>query len=168
MTQLTVTSPPLPDEEAKKLYAGMYVLKKLDLKPSDGGMTFPMVLPSDLTPLEDVLMDLSVNEYVTLNRKKERWDLTRKGLDYLAALIDEAEDLIEEFEEDELPDVVAELRRRNLDVFRARFLWGWFDGELDDLVLWQQQRGVSPVQTLWAYYLLDDDFYAELAKDFAG
>jgi hypothetical protein len=164
MTELTIRSSSLSDED-KHAYAGMFVLKKLDLKPSDGGLVLPVVLPSDLSPLDEILMQLAVEELVVINNRKERWELTRKGLDYLASLIDEAEALIDEFDDDELPEVVAELRARNLDVFRARFLWGWFDGEFDDLALWQQQRGVAPVETLWAYYLLDDAFYAELAKD---
>ena len=54
---------------------------------------------------------------------------------------------------------------RNLDVFRARFLWGWYSGEFDDLVLFQQRRGVSPVEQFWAFYLTGDDFYRELARD---
>ncbi len=163
MTELIVR-PTLSDED-KHAYAGIYLLKRMDLKPSDGGLVLPVVLPSELSPLDEILMQLAVEELVVINNRKERWDLTRKGLDYLAALIDEAEALIDEFDDDELPEVVAELRARNLDVFRARFLWGWFDGEFDDLVLWQQQRGVAPVETLWAYYLLDDAFYAELARD---
>lgn len=164
MNELIVRAGPL-DEDTKRIYAGIYLLKRMDLKPSDGGLILPFVLPSDLTPLEEILVGLAVEELVAVNRRKERWELTRKGLDYLASLIDEAEALIDEFDDDELPDVVAELQARNLDVFRARFLWGWFDGEFDDLTLWQQQRGVTPVETLWAYYLLDDAFYAELAKD---
>ena len=87
--------------------------------------------------------------------------------DSLATLIDEATDLIDEFDDDELPEVVAELRRRNLDPLRARFLWGWYDGEFDDLLEFQRQRGVAEPQPLWAYYLTDDEFYAELARDLA-
>jgi hypothetical protein len=49
---------------------------------------------------------------------------------------------------------------------RARFLWGWYEGEFDDLVLFQQRRGVSAVETLWAYYLMSDAFWTELARDF--
>jgi hypothetical protein len=164
MNELTIRPGTLSDED-KRAYAGIYLMKRMDLKPTDGGLILPIVLPSDLTPLDEVLVELSVDGYVDINRRKERWELTRKGLDYLASLIDEAEALIDEFDDDELPDVVAELRRRKLDVFRARFLWGWFDGEFDDLVLWQRQRGVTPVESLWAYYLLDDAFYAELARD---
>lgn len=164
MNELTV-GPPSLREEDKRAYAGIYLLKRMDLEPSDGGLVLPVVLPSDLTPLDEILMELAVEGLVVINSRKERWELTRKGLDYLASLIDEAEALIDEFDDDELPDVVAELRARNLDVFRSRFLWGWFDGEFDDLTAWQRQRGVTPVETLWAYYLLDDAFYAELAKD---
>jgi len=154
-------------EEDQRAYAGMFLLKKMDLKPADGGLVFPLVLPSELSPLEDILHELAVAELVAMNTRKERWDLTKKGLAYLATLIDEAEALVEEFDDDELPDVLAELRARKLDVFRARFLWAWYDGELDDLVLWQQQRGVTPVETLWAYYLTSDELYAELARDLA-
>ena len=101
-----------------------------------------------------------------MNHRKERWELTKDGLAYLGRLIDEAAALVDELDELEVPEAVAELRARNLDVLRARFLWGWYDGELDDLVEFQRARGVRPVQELWAYYLTDDEFYAELAKDF--
>ena len=47
----------------------------------------------------------------------------------------------------------------------ARFLWGWYDGEFDDLVLFQEQRGASPVERMWAFYLTGDDFWREIAKD---
>lgn len=162
-TALTTTSPISAGD--KQTYAGLYLLKKMDLAPADGGMVFPAVLPSELSPLDELLHELAVIDLVVLNAKKERWDLTKQGLAYLARHIDEAEALIDEFDDDELPEVVEELRSRNLDVMRARFLWGWFDGELDDLVEWQQQRGVSPIEEFWAYYLVSDDFYRELAKD---
>lgn len=165
MNELTIPSPSFLDDEQKRQYAGMYLLKKMDLKPKDGGMEFATALPSELSPLDEVLLELGTNGLIALNRRKERWELTKKGFAYLAELIDEAEDLIDEFDELELPEVVAELEARKLDVFRARFLWGWFDGEFDDLVAWQQRRGVKPVEQLWAYYLLSDEFYQELARD---
>lgn len=164
-TDLVRTDKRVVDDDDIKLYAGIYLLKKLDLQPRDGGLELPLALPSELTPLEDILHDLAVAGRVELDRKKERWKITKAGLAYLGALIDEAEALIEEFDDDETEDVVAALRARNLDPLRARFLWGWFDGELDDLAEFQRQRGVRPVQDLWAYYLTDDDFYAELAKE---
>ena len=165
MTELTVPGPVVVDDETQKLYAGIWVLKKMDLDVKDGGMIFPIKLPSDLSPLEDVLHDLAVRGLVVMNTRKDRYDLTKQGTALLADLIDEAEDLIDEFDDWETEDVIAELRRRNLDPLRARFLWGWFDGEFDDLVTWQQRRGVNPVETLWAYYLTSAEFFQELARE---
>lgn len=164
-TALTRRKASVVTEEQIKTYAGIWLLKKLDLKPRDGGLELPFGLPAELTPLEELLAELKVAGLIELNHRKDRWQLTKAGIGYLAALIDEAERLIDEFDDWETPDVVAELRRRNLDPLRARFLWGWFDGEFDDLVEFQRSRGVSPVQPLWAYYLTDDEFYAEIAKD---
>ena len=158
---------PVVDADAIRTYAGIYVLKKMDLKPADGGVVFPIGLPAELSPIDEVLADLSSRGLVEMSRWRDRWNLTKAGLAHLATLIDEATDLIDEFDDDELPDVVAELRRRNLDPLRARFLWGWYDGEFDDLLEFQRQRGVAEPQPLWAYYLTDDEFYAELARDLA-
>lgn len=155
-------------DEQKLTYAGMYMLKKLDLDPKEGGMHVPLLMPPELTPLDEVMHALLFDELVEIDRRKERYQLSKKGIDHIGRLIDEAEALIDEFDDDEMEDVVAELRRRNQDVFRARFLWGWYEGEFDDLVLFQQRRGITPVERLWAYYLLDDAFYNELAKDIAG
>lgn len=166
-TALVRASSTIPHEDIVT-YAGIYVLKLMDLKPRDGGREFPLPLPHELSPLDEVLVDLESRGLIEMHRRKDRWDLTRAGLDHLAKLIDEATDLIDEFEDDELPDVVAELRARRVDPLRARFLWGWYDGEFDDLVEFQRERGVAEVQPLWAYYLMDDDFYAELARDLDG
>jgi len=154
-------------EEQKLAYAGIYVLKKLDLKPEDGGLVLPVLLPPELEPLDEVLQDLAVAGHVEIDRRKGRWVLTRQGLAHIGALIDEAAALVEEFDDQEPPEVLAELRRRNLDVLRARFLWGWYEGELDDLVLFQQRRGVVPVERSWADYLRSDAFFADLARDTA-
>ncbi len=152
--------------EHKLTLAGIYVLKKMDLAPADGGMPMPILLPSELSALDDVLQELVNADLIETNRRKERYQITKKGLGYLAAVIDEIEAVIEEFDDEELVDCVAELRRRNVDVLRVRFLWGWYDGELDDLVLFQQRRGVSPVNPDWADYLLSDAFYEALASDY--
>jgi len=153
------------DDEKKQTYAGLYLLKKLDLEPKDGGMELPVVLPAELSPLDEILQELAVLDMIAINRKKGRWELTKKGLEYLGHVIDEAADLVDEFDEMEVDEAVAELRARNLDPFRARFLWGWYDGEFDDLVLFQEQRGASPVERMWAFYLTGDDFWREIAKD---
>jgi hypothetical protein len=50
-------------------------------------------------------------------------------------------------------------------VFRARFLWGWYDGEFDDLIAFQQRRGISPVEKMWAYFLMGKGFWELLESD---
>ncbi|WP_437967372.1 hypothetical protein WMF04_48830 [Sorangium sp. So ce260] len=157
---------PVVSREQKLAFAGIYVLKKMDLKPADGGMEMPLVLPSELSPLEDVLQELVNADLVEVNRRKARFEITKKGLAYLGEIIDEAEALVDEFDDESLEDAVAELRRRNVDVLRARFLWGWYDGELDDLVLFQQRRGATPVEPWWADYLMSDAFYEALIRDY--
>ena len=152
-------------DEDKLTYAGLYVLKKMDLKPKEGGIVFPIKLPTELSPLEEVLHHLVVEGYAEMNTRKDRYDLTKKGTEYLGRVIDEATDLIDEFDDDEMEDVVVELKRRRLDPLRARFVWGWYDGEFEDLVIWQEQRGIKPVERLWALYLLSDEFWNELAEE---
>ena len=155
-------------EDQKQTLVSLWILKKLDLEPKEGGMEFPVVLPSDLSPLDDYLQQLAVDDYVQINQKKGRYELTKKGIAYLGEVIDEAEDMVDELEELETDEAIAELRARNLDLMRARFLWGWFEGEFDDMVLFQERRGVQPVERMWAFYLTSDEFFRELAKDFAG
>ncbi len=152
-------------DDEKQTYVGLYLLKKLDLKKADGGMELPVVLPSELSPLDEPLQQLAVDDYVEIHQKSGLWKLTKKGIAYLGEHIDEATALVDELDDLELPEAIAELRAQNLDVFRARFLWGWYEGELDDLVRFQETRGVKPVERLWAFYLVSDDFWRELARD---
>jgi hypothetical protein len=56
----------------------------------------------------------------------------------------------------------------DLDPLRARFLWGWYQGEFDDVVLFQQRRGADPVEYEWPLYVTSDDFYNELERDLDG
>lgn len=155
---------PISDDQ-KRTYVSLYLLKKLDLAPDDGGLELPVVLPSDLDPLDDVLQQLAVDDLIAINARKGRYDLTKRGIAQLGTTIDEAKALVDEFDDLELADVVTQLTARKLDVFRARFLWGWYEGEFDDLVLFQQRRGVRQVEELWAYYLTSDAFWIELARD---
>ena len=152
-------------DEDKQAYVGLYLLKKLDLKPADGGLALPVVLPSELAPLDEALQQLAVDDRVVINAKTGHWNLTKQGIAHLGEHIDEAAALVDELDDLELADAIAELRTRNLDVFRARFLWGWYEGELDDLVRFQEQRGTKPVETFWAYYLVGDELWRELARD---
>lgn len=146
-------------------YAGIYVLKKLDLRPEDGGIELPVVLPHAYQPLDRVLEQLTLDGYVEIDRKRGRYQLTARGVEYIGTLIDEAEAHIEELDELEIDEVMRRLRSRNLDPMRVRFLWGWYQGEIDDLVLFQQRRGVEPVERDWAMFLLSPQLYAELGKD---
>jgi hypothetical protein len=158
--------PPITEEQKQSL-VGLWLMKKLDLKPADGGMELPVVLPGDLSPLDEYLQQLAVEDYLAINQKKGRYELTKKGLAYLGHAIDEAQEMVDELDELETAEAVAELRARNLDLLRARFLWGWYEGELDDLVLFQERRGVQPVERMWAFYLTSDEFFRELARDFS-
>ena len=131
-------------------------------------MELPVVLPSELAPFDDILQQLAVDDLVVINARKGRYELTKKGIAHLGEVIDEASDLVDELDElDDLEtdEAIAEMRSRGLDVLRARFLWGWFEGEFDDMVLWQERRGVKPVERLWAFYLTGDAFWAELATE---
>lgn len=152
-------------ETAKQTYAGMYVLKMLDLDKDDGGVTLPVVLPHDWYALESTIEQLVIDELLEIHRRKGQYQLTKKGIAYIGTLIEEAEAYIEEFDDDETEEVVAELRRRNLDPLRVRFLWGWYQGEFDDPVEFQRRRGMSPVENDWASFLLSDGFYENLALD---
>lgn len=156
---------PVLDDDTKQAYIGLWLLKKLDVEPDDGGMELPVVLPAELSPLDEYLQELAVQELVSINAKKGRYELTKKGIAYLGEVIDEASDLVDDLDELETDEAIDELRARGLDVYRARYLWGWFDGEFDDLVLFQERRGVKPVERMWAFYLTGNDFWAELAKD---
>ncbi len=155
-------------EDDKLTYAGIHLLKLLDLAPEDGGLELPVVLPHELQPLDPVLDRLLLESLIEIDRKRGRYRMTPKGTDYVGMLIDETEAIIEELDERPPAEVVEILRRRNLDPLRVRFLWGWYQGELDDLVLFQQRRGATTVERDWALYLLSDDFYEELGRDLEG
>ena len=156
------------DDDQKHSYIALWLLKKLDLKPEDGGVRFPVVLDGELSPLDEYLQQLAVDDLIQINAKKGLYELTKKGIAHLGEVIDEASDLVDELDDLEIDEAIAELHTRGLDVYRARYLWGWFDGEFDDLVLYQERRGVSPVERMWAFYLTGDDFWREVAKDITG
>lgn len=168
-TTMSITSPLRPgaaiDDATKQTYVGLWLLKKLDLPPEEGGMSFSASLSGELGPLDEVLQELAVEGKVQIHKRRGTYELTQAGIDYLGMVIDEASDLVDELDDLEPDEAIAELRARGLDVFRARYLWGWFSGEFDDLVLWQEQRGVRPVESLWAFYLTGDAFWSELARE---
>jgi len=152
-------------EEQKLTLIGLFVLKLLDLEPEDGGMAFPVYLPHELEPFEPVLERLTIQRFIHVDRRSGQYKLTPEGIDYLGTAIDEAETYIEEFDGAEAEVVVSTLRTRNLDPLRVRFLWGWYQGEFDDPVVFQQRRGAGNVEDDWATYLLTDGFFDELRRD---
>ena len=97
--------------ETNHYYAGLWALKMLDLNPKDGGIEFPVVLAPEYQPLERVLEQLAVDGLVEIDRKQGQYRLTDAGLDLLGNTIEEAESFIEEFDDEEADEVVAELRR---------------------------------------------------------
>src|SRR5262245_27024495 len=86
-------------EDQKQSLVGLWLLKKLDLKPEDGGMTLPVVLPADLSPLDETLQQLAVDGYVEIEKKKGRYKLTKQGIAYLGNVIDEAQQMVDELDE---------------------------------------------------------------------
>jgi hypothetical protein len=152
-------------DETRLDFAGIYLLKKLDLSVEDGGLELPLALPRELDVLDPVLEQLVLGGWVAMDRKKGKYQLTPSGIDRIGSLIEEAEHYIDEFDDEEAEVVVAELRRRRLEPLRVRFLWGWYQGEFDDLVLWQQRRGLTEVESSWADYLVDARFWDELATE---
>lgn len=100
-----------------------------------------------------------------IDRKKQRYKLTRAGLDTIAVLIDEIEQIIEEFDEAEIDETIRTLRARGRDVLRVRFLWGWYDGEFDDVVAYQRRRGLHPIEVDWPAFITSPAFFEDLAQD---
>lgn len=168
-------------EDHKQLYAEMIILKQMDLGPESGGLEIPRELPRELAPLQPLLEELRYKGLIDVVAKKrgalaalrgkpkeEHYALTQAGVEYIGRLIDEAEIYVNDLDELELSEIVAYAQERRLDPMRLRFLWGWYQGELDDLALFQERRSILPVERLWAYYLVSDDFWRELARDLEG
>ena len=156
--------PHLSDDQKHHL-AGAYVLKKLDLDPKEGGEVIPVLADHRTAPIEGLLDALHIEGLLEIDRKKQRYKLTRAGLDAIAVLIDEIEQIIEEFDDAEPAEVVRALRQRGQDPLRVRFLWGWYDGEFDDVVAYQRRRGFAEIEREWPAFILSDAFYDDLARD---
>ncbi|MCR9161034.1 MAG: hypothetical protein ACE37F_11405 [Nannocystaceae bacterium] len=157
---------PVSDDQ-RAAYVSLFVLKLLDLAPEDGGVAMPVLLPASLTPFEPVLERLAVEGLVEIDRKRGEYRLTQPGLDTIAMHIDEAEGYIEEFDDVDVGPMLRVLRQRNVDPMRVRFLWGWYQGEFDDPVVFQQRRGVAHIERDWASYIQSDAFFAAIAEDLA-
>jgi len=165
-------------EDKRQTYAGLIVMKLIDLGPDNGGLEIPRELPRELAPLQEILEEMRFNGLIEVSAKKrgalaalrgkskeEFYGLTQSGVEHLGRLIDEAEGYVTEFDALEVAEMIDVAHERKLDPMRVRFLWGWFEGEFDDLALFQERRAIDPVERLWAYYLTSNEFWDEVSKD---
>lgn len=164
--------------EKKQTYIELVLLKLMDLAPDEGGLELPVELPAELSPIQEHLQNLRFNGLIEVSAKprkalaalrgkpkEEFYKLTEKGVEYLGKVIDEAEGYVGRFEEHETHEMIEEALAMRLDPQRIRFLWGWYQGEFDDLAIFQEQRGLETIERLWAYYLTSDEFFAEVMSD---
>jgi hypothetical protein len=152
-------------EEQKLIYAGMWVLKMLDIGPKQGGLFVEVPLPPEYDFAEEIFDYLIDENLIFINEKKACYDLTDEGMDYIRRIIHEAEALVDEFQDEELEDMLEELEERHIDLLRSRFLWGLYHGEFDNVVLFQQQRGMQPVERNWARFITSNEFFENLMLD---
>ena len=168
-------------DEKKQAWIELLLLKWMDLAPDEGGKEFPVQLPYELDPIQPYLQELRFRGLIEVaakprgalgalrgKPKEEYYRLTQAGLDYLGRVIDEAEGIVNVFDDMEVDEIKGEALARGLDPERIRFLWGWYQGEFDDLAVFQEQRAIEPVERLWAFYLISDDFFATFLADLDG
>lgn len=168
-------------EAKKQAWIELVLLKMLDLAPDEGGQELAVELPYELDPIQPYLQELRFRGLIEATSKprgafaalrgkpKEQfWRLTQAGIAYLGTVIDEAEGIVNAFEDMEAHEIKDEAVARGLDPQRIRFLWGWYQGEFDDLAVFQEQRNIEPVERLWAFYLISDEFLAEVMSDLDG
>lgn len=140
-------------------YVGLFVLKLMDIAESEGGMTIPLALPPELVPLRPAIDRLYAEGLITQSRWRGRWQITKLGLDVLGRTIDEAQGYIAEFDDLEVDEMINVLHESGLDPMRVRFLWGWVEGEFDDLVY---EPGWAESLAEGAFF---DDLEAELRRN---
>ena len=152
-------------EQQKLTYAGMWLIKKMDIGPKQGGFDVEVPLEGEYKFAEQIIDKLYFDKYIEIDPKKAKYILTERGISYIGRIINEAEDLIETYEDYETYEMVEELEERNLDVFRARFLWGLYDGEFDDIIEFQEKRGFQHIEESWSAFIMSDDFFDNLILD---
>ena len=152
----------------KLAFAGIYLLKKLDLAPEDGGIALAATLAEDVAALAPALEQLEQQGFVERGGDPPLYDLTDAGLEHLEALMDEAEALAPPDAELETDDAIHGHEHRGLQSLRERFLWSWYRGVLDDLVAYQRARGLEPLEACWARFLLSDALYEALDRGTEG
>ena len=148
-------------------YAGMYILKTMDPEaPENIHHVYEVPLERDDEILEPVLDDLLYRSLVEIDSKNTCYKITGKGMDYIQQLINETESLLEKYAEMEPRTRLAIMRRDGINLLRARFLWGWYDGEFDDLVEFQHiQEWEGDIQTIWQIFIVSKEFYDALFEE---
>ena len=161
------------DETNKKVnmeiikYAGMYVLKMLDMPPDQGGHVFEVPLSGPDERIEPVLDDLMFHSLVTIDEQNFRYALTDEGTEYIGKLLDEIEGYIAKYQEFEPTTKVNLMKRDRVNPLRARFLWGLYDGEFDDFKQWQENWNIDPAEQTedWQDVVVMKEFYDMLFDD---
>ncbi len=160
-------NPDLGEDINKKInleimkYAGMYVLKLIDLPPKEGGHIFEVPLALEDEHLEPVLDDLLFHGLIDIDTVRTCYVLTQDGRNYVDKLIGEVEAYIDKYQEFEPTTKVNLMRRDNINPLRARFLWGLYDGEFDDLNEWQDNWQINPAERVddWRFVITRKEFY---------
>ncbi len=162
------------DEETNKKvnleimkYSGMYILKKMSLSPEEGGHIFEVPLSGMDEHLEPVLDDLLFHDLLEIDAVNTRYKLTREGEQYVDKIIGEIEGYIGKYQDFEPVTRVNLMKRDRVNPLRARFLWGLYDGEFDNLKQWQEDWEVESAEILadWQLYVTKKEFYDELFWD---
>jgi hypothetical protein len=115
-------------EEKKQAWIELMLLKWMDLAPDEGGKVFPVELPYELDPIQPYLQELRFRGLIEVaakprgalgalrgKAKEEFYRLTQAGLDYLGRVIDEAEGIVNVFDDMEVDEIREEAMARGLD-----------------------------------------------------
>ncbi|MDH5681585.1 MAG: hypothetical protein OEZ36_08360 [Spirochaetota bacterium] len=148
-------------------YAGMYILKRLDLPAEEGGHAFEVPLAGLDEHLEPILDDLMFHNLIEIDENAVRYALSDEGRGYVDKLIVEIEGYIDKYQEFEPTTRVNLMKRDRINPLRARFLWGLYDGEFDDFELWQENWEVPATEKLsdWRDVITKKEFYDMLFED---
>ncbi len=148
-------------------YAGLYILKMVDLPPEEGGHLFEVPLSGLDEQMEPILDDLFFHNLIEIDTDKARYALSQDGSDYVDKIVAEVEDYIDKYQEFDPATKVSLMRRDKMNPLRARFLWGLYDGEFDDFNEWQENWNIDPTQRKedWQDVITSKDFYDMLFED---
>ncbi|MDH4127567.1 MAG: hypothetical protein OEV44_02350 [Spirochaetota bacterium] len=148
-------------------YAGMYILKKMDIPPSEGGHIFSVPLEGLDVHLEAILDDIMFHNLIEIDSNSTCYKITDDGKEYINKLLDEIEGYIEKYQDFEPVTRVNLMKRDRVNPLRARFLWGLYDGEFDDFNQWQENWQIAENEKIndWREIITTKEFYDMLFED---